>query len=255
MFKTGVVSVSFRTKSAGEIIEAAARANLPIIEWGGDVHSPAGDVDAANRIKSLCDSASVKLLTYGSYFGIGVNPSSEFDGVIASAKALGVDIIRVWGYKKVFSEYASEEWQTVVKEGRTAAEMAAEAGMKVCLECHNGTVTENFECALKYIEAVGNPALRMYWQYNEKRDFEYNMASARAIAPYTECIHVFNHDENGEKASLSAGFEKWRKYLEVFVKESPEKEMPLLLEFMPDGKIETLDKEGKALRELVSYFN
>ncbi len=255
MFKAGFVSVSFRPNSVEEIIEAAKGANLDVIEWGGDVHSPAGDVETAKRIKTLSDASGIKLLTYGSYFRIGVNPSADFAGVIESAVALGVDIIRVWGYKRTFTEYSSEEWQTVVNEGRAVAKMAEAAGMKVCLECHNGTVTENYECALKYIEAVGNPALRMYWQYNEKRDFEYNIASAHAIAPYAECIHVFNHDENGAKASLSEGLEKWRKYLEIFVNESAKKEMPILLEFMPDGKIETLKKEGAALHELVSYFN
>ena len=254
MFKTGFVSVSFRPNSHEEIVEAAVNAKLNIIEWGGDVHSPAGDVETAEKIKKLSADAGISLLTYGSYFRIGVNPSEDFSKVIESARVLGVNIIRVWGYKRVFSEYDSEEWQTVVNEGRAVAEMAEAAGMKVCLECHNGTVTETYDCALKYMEAVDNPALRMYWQYNEKRDFEYNIASARAIAKYAECIHVFNHDEEGKKASLADGIEKWSKYIEVFVNEGVT-DIPLLLEFMPDGKISTLEKEGAALNELVSRFN
>jgi len=255
MFKAGFVSVSFRPNSVEEIIEAATCAKLPIIEWGGDVHSPAGDVATAEKIKALSDAAGIKLLTYGSYYRVGINPAEEFSGVIASAKALGVDIIRVWGYKRVFDEFSSEEWQSVVGEGKRIAEMAKEAGVTVCLECHNNTVTENYECALKYIEAVGSPALRMYWQYNEKRDFEYNIAAARAIAPYTECIHVFNHTDEGKKASLALGLDKWRKYLDVFRDEAKKRDIPMLLEFMPDGSIESLPTEGAALLELVASYN
>ena len=43
MFRTGLVSVSFRDKTPPEIIKAAAGAGLSCIEWGSDVHAPFSD--------------------------------------------------------------------------------------------------------------------------------------------------------------------------------------------------------------------
>ena len=53
MFISGVVSVSFRPNSVEEIINAAKNANLSLIEWGSDVHSPAGDTLLAEKISKL----------------------------------------------------------------------------------------------------------------------------------------------------------------------------------------------------------
>lgn len=45
--KTGLVSVTFRQKSVEEIAALTAEAGLSGVEWGGDVHVPPGDREAA----------------------------------------------------------------------------------------------------------------------------------------------------------------------------------------------------------------
>lgn len=47
MKNIGLVSISFRNRTAEEIIEAVKNAGLNAIEWGGDVHVPHGNVSRA----------------------------------------------------------------------------------------------------------------------------------------------------------------------------------------------------------------
>ena len=45
MYKTGLVSISFRSLSVDEIIDLVKDAGLEAIEWGRDVHAPCDDVE------------------------------------------------------------------------------------------------------------------------------------------------------------------------------------------------------------------
>ena len=48
-----LTSVTFRRMKPEEILRVAARAGIEGIEWGGDVHVPAGDLAAARRVRAL----------------------------------------------------------------------------------------------------------------------------------------------------------------------------------------------------------
>ena len=50
MFKTGVVSVSFRQLSVDEVISYTKAAGLLAIEWGSDVHAPYTDMERIEYI-------------------------------------------------------------------------------------------------------------------------------------------------------------------------------------------------------------
>ncbi len=253
MFKSGVVSVSFRPNSVEEIINAAKNAKLSLIEWGSDVHSPAGDVALAGKIKSDSEAADIKTLTYGSYFRVGVTSNEEFPKYLESAKALGSSVIRIWAYRSVKAT-EGEEWEKVVADAKEICKMAEPYGIKVCLECHNGSITEDFNTALAFLKDVNHELFGMYWQPNQLKSLEYNIEAAKALAPYVSCLHVF-HFINNEKAPLSEGVSDWRQYLEIIKNGSNLKEIPALLEFMPDDKIETLSREAETLNSLLSEFN
>ena len=71
MFHTGLVSISFRDRSPEILIAAAKAAGITAIEWGSDVHVPAGDVDCAQKVKALCQEAKIAIPEYGSYYYLG----------------------------------------------------------------------------------------------------------------------------------------------------------------------------------------
>lgn len=254
MFNSGVVSVSFRPNSCKDIIDAAKNAGLSKIEWGSDVHCPAGDLEIARQLKSDSEKNGIATNTYGSYFRVGVTPNEEFFKYLESAKALGAEKIRIWAYKKDIPEHSGEEWDSVVASAREICEFAEPYGIKICLECHNGSLTQDYKTALAFLEAVDHKLFRTYWQPNQLKSLEYNIEAVKALSKYVEALHVF-HIVDNVKMPLSEGASDWRKYLEILKSELGEKEIPALLEFMPDDKIETLAREAETLHSLLAEFN
>lgn len=252
MFESGLVSVSFRSLIPEEIIEHTARAGLSCIEWGADVHLPPADIERARKISQQTNAAGLHVSSYGTYFRIGVTPVEQFADILATASTLSAPLVRVWAYDRYLDGEHGELWESLVESARVIAEMAAKVGIKVCLECHNSTLTEEYNGALRFLQAVGHPSLRMYWQPNEHRDFAYNLEAAKALAPYTECIHAFHWDAH-RRYSLADGMNEWKAYLSVFREAIPKKKIPLLLEFMPDNRLESLSTEAKTLKKLIEW--
>ena len=244
-YNLGLVSVSFRKHSPEEIVKAVRSAGLTCIEWGSDIHAPCRDTDRLREIARLQEEYGITCSSYGTYFRLGVTPLSELPDYIAAAKILGTNILRLWGGTKKGGDMTPEELESFIDTCRRAAAMAEEAGVILCLECHMLSVTETPDCAVALMEAVNSPAFRMYWQPFQWLDTEGSLSVARAIAPYAEHIHVFNW-HGSAKYPLAEATEDWKRYLAVF--STPR---TLLLEFMPDDRIESLPTEAEALRRII----
>ena len=244
MMESGIASVSFRGKSVEEILAASAAAGLDGVEWGSDVHVPAGDVSLARDVRRRTEAAGLKVLSYGSYYHLGAQArEEESDRVLASAAALGVRDVRIWGGSKNSAEFSPGGWDSLVAEGRRLAEKASEKGIVLSLECHNHTVTDDWKSAKHYLDAVGSPSMRMYWQPNELKDEAYNLAAARALAPYVTNIHVFSMDGD-RHYPLAEHAGRWEKYLAALDNGAPH---ALILEFLYDDRIESLPQESRTL--------
>ena len=85
----------------------------------------------------------------------------------------------------------------------------------------------------------------MYWQPNQYNEVEENEKYAEIISSYTEHLHVFNW-KGDRRFPLKDSIDTWKKYLNKF-----EGDRTLLLEFVPDDKIETLKIEAQALKEII----
>lgn len=244
-YNLGLVSVSFRKHSPEEIVKAVKSAGLTCIEWGSDIHAPCRDTERLREIARLQEEYGITCSSYGTYFRLGVTPLSELADYIAAAKILGTSILRLWGGTKKGADMSPGELEDFTDTCRKAAAMAEEAGVILCLECHMLSVTQTPDCAVALMEAVNSPALRMYWQPFQWLDTEGSLSVARAVAPFAEHIHVFNW-HGSQKLPLAEAAEDWRRYLAVF--DTPR---TLLLEFMPDDRIESLPTEATALRKII----
>ena len=239
----GLVSVSFRSQTPEEILKAMQGAGLSAIEWGSDVHVPP---EQADEIAKLQSRYGIKCSSYGTYFRIGVTPMAELESYIRAAKILGTDILRLWCGNKNGEEYTQAEKTALFALCKTAAEIAENNGVVLCMECHGGTYTNAKETAYELMQAIESPHFKMYWQPNQFKTEEENVAYAKLLSPYVMHLHVFNWKGN-EKYPLCTATELWKKYLACF-----DADKTLLLEFMPDGKLETLPEEAKALRAIAS---
>ena len=244
-YKLGLVSISFRGHSPEEIIKAVKAAGLSCIEWGSDIHAPCRDTGRLHEIARLQEEYGITCSSYGTYFRLGHTPMEELSDYIAAAKLLGTNILRLWCGTKSGEEMTESEREALFAVCRKAAEIAEASGVTLCMECHMRSFTERPEDTAALMEAVSSPAFRMYWQPFQWLDTEGSLAVARAVAPFAEHIHVFNWQGSG-KFPLAEAVEDWRRYLSVF--DTPR---TLLLEFMPDDRLETLPAEAEALKTIV----
>ena len=246
MYKTGLVSISFRSICPEELINKVKEAGLEYIEWGSDVHAPKDDIEKLEKIAKLQEETGIKCSSYGTYFRFMKDDPEELRGYIKAAKILGTDILRLWCGTKGSKDMTEEDIEKLYADCKKAADIAEEYGVKLCMECHNDTLTDWKEPALDLMQKINSPAFRMYWQPNQHRTFEENVAYAKLLAPYTEHMHVFNW-AGDNRYPLADGIEIWQTYLKEFSEDKY-----LLLEFMPDDKIETLPTEAEALRKIIT---
>lgn len=246
--KRGLVSISFRKHTPEEILVEMQKAGLSVIEWGSDVHAPYDDFEKIRDIVKLQQKYGITCSSYGTYFSIGFTPAEELRGYIAAAKMLGTNILRLWCGKKNWEDYTAEEKEVLFAECRLLASIAQEEQVILCMECHNNTFTNTKEGALELMQAVDSENFRMYWQPNQFRSQEENLAYATLLGPYTVHMHVFNW-EGSDKYPLNLAVDTWKKYLECFPACD---NRAFLLEFMPDNQLESLTAEAEGLRQIVA---
>ncbi len=249
MFKSkvqlGLVSVSFRNHSPREILSAVKDAKLDCIEWGSDVHAPCSDKVGLQEIASLQKEYGISCSSYGTYFNLGETPIDDLDDYIAAAKTLGTDVLRLWCGTKSGDKMTSAERDKLFKDCKLAAAKAEKQDVTLCMEWHINTFTQRIEDALLLLKTVNSPKFRMYWQPFQWLDYQDNLKIAQAIAPFVENIHIFNWKGSG-RFTLAEAVKEWRSYLGEF-----SCHRALLLEFMPDDRIESLKGEAEALKIIV----
>lgn len=241
MLTSGIVSISFRGHTPDEILSAAAASGLDCIEWGSDVHAPREDTD---RLAELA-AAPLPCCSYGTYFRLGINPLEELPDYIRAAKTLGTNHLRIWAGRKNASQYTPEERQTFLDQCAAAASIAKTHGVILSLECHRRSYTETKEGALELMQYVDSPHLRMYWQPNPDISVEDNIHYIRLLRDYITHVHVFHWIED-QRLPLREGLDVWCRYLHALGDSHH-----LLLEFMPDDRLESLKAEADALHELI----
>ncbi len=245
MIRPGLVSVSFRDRAPSEIMNACAACGLAAIEWGSDVHAPATDLARLAAIAREQRDAGVVCSSYGSYFRVGKDAPADIEPYIAAAQALGTDTIRIWCGVKGSAEHSDADAARIVDACAAIVRTAEREGVKLCTEFHIDTFTDCAETVLALARALGSPSFKTYWQPNQNKSVDWNLAAARAAAPLVENIHVFNWRGN-DKFPLADAIDEWQSYLRCFGGEHY-----ALLEFMPDGRLESLATEAAALRSIL----
>ncbi len=246
MYHAGLVSVSFRNLSPEEVVQAMADSGLKYVEWGSDVHAPCTDTARLAQIVALQKQYGIICCSYGTYFRLGFTPIEELHDYIRAAKLLGTKTLRLWAGKKSSDLFASDERDDFFEICRQAAKIAEDAGVTLCMECHRRTYTETKEGALELMQAVNSPAFRMYWQPSQALTIEGNVEYIRLLKPYIDHLHVF-HWANEIHYPLSEGKENWKAYFAEF-----SGDRAVLLEFMPDNRVESLPTEADTLRCIIA---
>lgn len=258
MFSTGLVSITFRKNTVEELIEAVRSCGLQAIEWGSDVHVLPGNRDRALDVRAKMQDNGLRTAAYGSYYSLGqsTDPEKDFRPYLDTAQWLDTSVIRIWGGKKGSALLGEADLEQLAAEAKVIAHMAEETGIRLSLECHPNTLTDDADVSLRFLQAVNSPSLTMYWQPNQNRTLEYNLQAAEKLAPITTNLHVFSWEmEDGQlhRFPLAQHEERWQNYLRIFGGETASH--ALLLEFMHDDRLETLPETAATLLKWAAEAN
>ena len=253
MLIPGLVSVTFRNLSRAEISGLMVNAGLSAIEWGGDVHVPcmdnADEFQVENGVtEAVYYSSQGKfyIASYGSYYrcdGFG-----DFVDAADIAVSIEAPNIRVWAGKRGSADADTDYRKKIIYNIRQLCDYVKPHGMTVSTEFHNGTLTDHYESCVRLINEVERDNFCTYWQPNQFRDEEYNLAALNAVLPHLTNVHVFTWDGHN-KYPLADGETKWRRYIDILREHGGDHHM--LLEFVCDDTVEQFYRDAETLQSWI----
>jgi sugar phosphate isomerase/epimerase len=256
--KAGLVSISFRQLSPGQIISLVAECGLQGIEWGGDVHVPHGDLELAGEVARLTADAGLEVASYGSYYRFeecdfdSEKGGASMECVLDTAEALGAPAIRVWAGQRGTHETSPEVFAAIAGRAREFAESAAARGMRLDFEYHENTLTDSPEATIKLLQAVGHASARTLWQPPLKTSPEERLAGLRMLQPWISNIHCNHFGQNAwpDILPLAEGAEEWSPYLNVISR------LPgdpwIMVEHVRDHSPDCFREDADALKQWLS---
>ncbi len=271
MIHPGLCSVTFDDLPVDTILSMVADTGLQGIEWGARHHVLHGDLETAKKVRDQTREAGLIVSSYGSYYRLGVSAKEglAFQTVAATARALGAPVNRIWAGNNEYGKTSAEEVSAWAEETRHIADVARDMGVKIAFEYHGGTLTNTSSDALKFIEEVDRPDVRLYWQPPHGYSVEHKRAELGLLLDRLENVHVFHwtigapnrdtvnpdirplkHPDDFFCHLLSDGREPWRRYLSLL--RSTGRDHWALLEFVKDGSPESFRRDAATLVDLIS---
>lgn len=257
---TGLCSISYRKLEIDEIIDMVKEAGLEAIEWGGDVHVPHGDVALAEDVRKKTLAAGLKIGTYGSYYRVGQAPEGkdnpDFKDVVASAKALGAETIRVWCGPCNREEADPSLTRAVLDDVNRCADLTQAAGMTLSFEYHGGTFTNTDENAQLLAREVDRKDVKFYWQPPHHNSHKENLAGLSALFNRITNLHVFHwlpkSDGSNERRLLEEGKERWIEFMTPFAR--ADRDTYAFLEFSMNDDRNNFFRDADVLKEIVEVI-
>ncbi|GGZ86441.1 sugar phosphate isomerase/epimerase family protein [Streptomyces bluensis] len=250
MPRLGLCSVTLRHLDVAGVLAAAVEAGLECVEWGADIHVPAGDEAAAARVRAATEEAGLAVASYGSYYRAGSTDPAAFDGVLRSAVLLGAPRIRIWAGVTGTDETSPEGRTAVVEDTRRAAKLAAEAGVQLAYEFHRNTLTDGADRTLRLLNAVDHPDVRTYWQPPLDLPDAEAVAGLDTVIDRVAAVHAFSWWPGTTRHPLSTRAELWRTVLARL--RARRRPLDVLLEFVPENDEKVLAREARTLRSLAA---
>lgn len=251
MIYPGLVSVTFRKLTPAEIVALVKKAGLTGIEWGGDIHAPAGDLGRAREVRELTEQSGLRVAAYGSYYragaGAGSGNNPPFEQVLETAIELGAPTIRVWPGNVASTEAGEQGRWRVIEDLRRISRLAAAHGVSVSTEFHGGTLTDTNESAARMLVEVDDSNCRSYWQPHNGEATPDCVEGLRAVLPCLGNIHVFHWwPTAAERHSLAAGAERWAAFWPLIREAAGDRFA--LLEFVREDSPESFLRDAATLK-------
>lgn len=249
MLKSGLVSITFRNKTVREICSLCLKANLSVIEWGGDVHVPPRGGKAKETLRMTLDHG-LEISSYGSYFRLGED-MDDFLFNLEEACLLKAPVIRVWAGRKGSREYKEDERRFLTDELMKISEKAHLSGVSVALEYHPNTLTDHPDSVKKLLLDTSGEAYSplFYWQPRWDWTEKQTLSALSDLQDRLSHIHVFawEHTENRIlRKPISEGKTLLTSALSI------KKDGCALIEFVKDDSDEMLLKDAETINKWIN---
>lgn len=239
----GLVSVTFRKLTPDEIFKLCEQCALRCIEWGGDIHVPAGNMQRAREVAAMSKTFGIPTSSYGSYFRLG-NSDDDFKRNLETAVELGAPVLRIWAGTEGSADCGEKKRGEWTQQLARISEEAEKAGVDVAPEFHINTLTDSLD-SLRYLLKV-LPKQKFYWQPRWDWSEEDRLTALREIGDRLTHIHVFSWKiENGReiRLPLEDGESMWKKVISGL-----DAEKKALMEFVQDDEPQNLVRDAKILK-------
>ena len=243
----GVVSVTFKTLPAAEVIRLAAENGLKAVEWSENAHVLPGDPQGAANLRRETEAAGLTVAAYGSYYRLGEyeDPAAVFGQSLASAEALGAPTIRVWAGVKPSAEADAAYRAKLAREAAMIAGKAEGKGIRVAFEWHKNTLTDTNESAMRLLSDAAHPNLYCLWQPTVALSPAQRVAGIRLLGDRLVNAHVYSWPD-GARGPLNQA--EWKLYLDAAVCGGSHF---ALLEFVRDNSPEQFAADAARLLDLI----
>ncbi|MBQ9264000.1 MAG: TIM barrel protein [Clostridia bacterium] len=246
----GAVSATFKAMplTADEIIALLVDCRLKAVEWSENAHVLPDDPVGAAQLRQKTEAAGLRIAGYGSYFRLGENelPGQAFGKSLASAKALGAPLIRVWAGTHASAQVDDEHFCCLAQEAALIAEMAAREQIKVAFEWHKNTLTDTNESAQRLLRVANHPNLYCLWQPTVALTPKERTRGIAMMRHKLLNFHVYSWPD-GKRGPLNAA--EWQYYLDAAADLGSVH--CALLEFVRDNTIEQFRADAKTLLNLL----
>jgi sugar phosphate isomerase/epimerase len=215
----GLCTISWGEHPVTAAMDAAADAGYDGVEIWGQEHVGDGEPSTCENIAAEATDRSLDIPVYGSYLRPGGDAfADEYDREISIAEHLGADLIRVWAGEKEYQECSSAHWDAVINDLVTLTDAAADRGLGVTVEKHEGTVTNRHEGARRLLEAVDCDNCRLNYQPLFSLPNDDILTEARDLAPLSNHAHVQAVPERGgdERCLLENAFYDVAELISIF---------------------------------------
>jgi len=251
MIIPGMVSATFREKTADDIIRLCKEADLQAVEWSENAHVMPGDPEGAAELLKKTQMAGLTVAAYGSYYRLGQNedPKTVFQASLVSAKELKAPLIRIWAGTKPSLEVSDEEARALAREAAVIGEMAEAEGIKIAFEWHKNTLTDTNESATNLLNLADQDNLYCLWQPTVALSMDERCEGLQLLRERNRLLnlHIY-YWLDGVRRPLREGVGEWSQYLS----QVDEKENRFgLLEFVMGNTEEQFLEDAKTLHEIL----
>ena len=249
MIQTGLVSVTFRTLAAADVVRTAVAGHVDAIEWSGDTHVPAGKVKTAEKVGNLTRDAGLKVAAYGSYYRVGHESTTmPFNTVLDTTVALGAPVIRVFAGDSGSQVAREHVWRKVTTETQRIADQAKPSGISISFEYQANTLNDTGKSSRQLLDAINRDNVFTHWQPDSRLLHDEQLEGLEEIVDHVSNLHVF-HWVKGRRLPLAEGENDWRHYLAKLKR--TKRDHIALLEFVQDDLPSNFVRDAATLRHVI----